>query len=339
MSIICRMEKKEKGPIDEDSGEEGSYRKLQSAVVVPTEKKKRKRVRKNRLLARKHLPQISAPKLRALMKSEWRKVKKEFLSRQRANMGKLKSIMRSLDLPVPSTSTSGFIKHHLALNVCASDREEDDEEDDVIDNVLHQEAYLDPITDPATLDVDIAPPNDENLTSDDEDEDQRLQSFTSTIKPSSSTSLATNKIQSIPFVPNVLVKVTSKVKPRGVDHQTDFKWPKQPPLPKYQVLKQRFSKYGQVEFVDVEKDGLSAVVRFEKAKSAQSAILDESKYKVSLLMKDQEEDYWSKLQTSRETKLGREPVKIRGRKKLIARANKMLDSSSKQHIKFTVDFN
>nr|CAB3263392.1 la-related protein 7-like [Phallusia mammillata] len=103
------------------------------------------------------------------------------------------------------------------------------------------------------------------------------------------------------------------------------------------LLKQHFSLYGPVAYVDIQQD-LPCYVRFGNAKAAQQAVLEEQDYSLCLLTGAVEESYWDSLLASRQLKRSRERPKVRGREKIAMKAVQLTCQNSKQHIKFNHNY-
>lgn len=313
-------------------------KKLQSAVVA-VEKRKRKRVRRKRQMDIKNINHInpkSFPKIKAYLKREWLGLKMHYRREQRKAMGNLKSMMRTTtDISGSTHKASGFIKHHIALNV----KSDSDDEFDVAEPPV---PYLDPITDPS--DAGVQANTSANIVmSDDEDMPGTSGNTNATmVNVGASTSKAgcsSSSKKSYSFVPNVLIEVFHKWGPKLKSMDSNkFNWTEQTPLPRFEELKRRFSQYGEVCYVDVDESHSRAVIRFQDARSAQKAIQDEDQYRVELLTGIKEERYWETLLDKRENKRDRDVKKIRGRQEIVRRANKLIDQTSKKHIKFSCDF-
>merc|ERR1712136_214312 len=205
------------------------------------------------------------------------------LHQQREEMGKLKSVMQSSTL-TDSHTKSGFIKHHLALNEFAEEKEFVDASD------------LESLAGSA---IDIRERLDYRIF----DEGRRVE-------------------RGVPvFTAGVIISIQCKVEP-----------------PTFLVVKRHFSLYGHVCYVDIMPDKLKGYVRFKTCESAQRAILEEKKFIVSLLIGAEEESYWDKLLASRQMKRTTEPKKQRGKQKIAQKAQNIMDSNRKKHIKFNKDF-
>ena len=138
------------------------------------------------------------------------------------------------------------------------------------------------------------------------------------------------QISSLSFVPGVVVSLSSL----PANDKSDTL----PSLPHFTVIKSYFKQYGRVAYVDVKPGSAHGYVRFETSEAAQSAIMEEKRYGLCLLTSVQEEKYWDKLLIDRQLRRTRERNRVRGKKRLILRAQKRTDTSSTRHIRFSINF-
>ena len=110
------------------------------------------------------------------------------------------------------------------------------------------------------------------------------------------------------------------------------------PLPHFKAIKSYFEQYGSVAYVDVKPGSIHGFVRFETSDAAQHAIMEEKQYGLCLLTSVQEERYWDDLLISRQLKRTRERERLRGKQRLVLRAEKRTDVASTRHIKFNANF-
>lgn len=144
--------------------------------------------------------------------------------------------------------------------------------------------------------------------------------------------LSTNKTHKTPvFVPGVVVAVSSLNAAKADTNSPST-------LPNFKLIKEHFSQYGKVAYVDVDPFSSHGYVRFETSEDAQRAILEDKQFGICLLTGVKEEKYWDSLLVSCQLKRTRERSRNSGKEKLIFRANRKTDLSCTRHIKFNEDF-
>ncbi|XP_039247804.2 uncharacterized protein LOC120325738 [Styela clava] len=130
------------------------------------------------------------------------------------------------------------------------------------------------------------------------------------------------------FKPGVIIQITAI--------QSDVSKPSK--LPSIPEIKSLLNKYGQgVAYVDTNPSESSGFVRFNDGESAQRAIMEEKSLGLCLLTGGEEEQYWDKLLASRAQKFTRERSKIRGRTKILTKAENFVETSKRRHIRFDND--
>ncbi|XP_018615288.1 la-related protein 7 isoform X2 [Scleropages formosus] len=116
------------------------------------------------------------------------------------------------------------------------------------------------------------------------------------------------------------------------------------PLPGRKCIKDVLSEVSAVAYVDILEGDAEGHVRFKTPKDAKAVMAYRSKiqkkhsWKLELLSGDNEQRYWQKILVDRQAKLNRPRDKVRGTKKLIAKAEKIITMRAKEankHIRFS----
>lgn len=86
----------------------------------------------------------------------------------------------------------------------------------------------------------------------------------------------------------------------------------------------------KIEFIEIPVGSEFAYVRFSDNDSANTFLKSNYNGQLSLLEGEEEEKYWEKIENDRIAKLNKEKKKVRGRDKLLKKAEKELG----KHIRF-----
>lgn len=86
----------------------------------------------------------------------------------------------------------------------------------------------------------------------------------------------------------------------------------------------------KIKFVDVHVGACEIFIRFEDAESAKAFSVAQSPFESSVLSGEEEKEYWKKIEEDRVRKFSKKQKPVRGRTKLLRKAEKVLN----KHIVF-----
>ncbi|KAJ8022603.1 La-related protein 7 [Holothuria leucospilota] len=134
------------------------------------------------------------------------------------------------------------------------------------------------------------------------------------------------KVTELEFVKGVVVRIQS-----------------QDPIESRKQLKEQLNTIAQVAYVDLEDGDKAGYIRFKNPDGAEAVVSNSAEtlqgISCCLVSGEEEDKYWEKLQADRENKLNSnaKKKKDRGKKRVIARAQRALSSKTSNHMRFDDD--